>query len=89
MDTKPVEPKDEAGVDQTTCPICRQPNQCAYAAKLPDANECWCMRESFPDRVLNSVPAEYTGRTCICKSCLQAINAETSPQLPGSTPCCP
>ncbi|WP_099476741.1 cysteine-rich CWC family protein [Paenibacillus ihbetae] len=82
METRPAEPEDEALVDQTTCPLCRQPNQCAYAAKLSDANACWCTRESFPERVLKSIPKKYAGKTCICQSCLQAIRANTLLQLP-------
>lgn len=55
------------------CPICQQPNQCVISRGRGSINDCWCMRleEKIPDELLNMVPDDQRGKTCVCENCLQ------------------
>jgi hypothetical protein len=62
-------------VDPSRCAICGEPNECALAGE-PTAGEvrepCWCVREVFPEAVLERVADAERGRRCVCRRCLQA-----------------
>ena len=63
-------------VDQTTeldpsrCPLCGESNQCASVAD-PEATDCWCVGEKFPDELLERVPEVAVRRACICQRCVE------------------
>ncbi|HEY8370953.1 MAG TPA: cysteine-rich CWC family protein [Thermodesulfobacteriota bacterium] len=50
------------------CPLCGEDNACGLAASRGDP--CWCVGERIPREVLDRVPAEHRGRTCICRRCI-------------------
>ena len=56
-------------LDTSTCPLCGEPNQCALAAD-PNATECWCESEDFPEELLAQIPGEAVRKTCVCQKCL-------------------
>ncbi|MGN4127473.1 cysteine-rich CWC family protein [Lysinibacillus sphaericus] len=47
------------------CPICEQENHCELAQ---GNNTCWCMKESFPENILEAVTQQPN--KCICRKCL-------------------
>ncbi|HMQ12505.1 MAG TPA: cysteine-rich CWC family protein [Candidatus Competibacter phosphatis] len=48
------------------CPLCGQPNECGIAA---GQSTCWCFETRIPPEVLEKVPPELRGVTCVCKAC--------------------
>lgn len=58
------------------CPLCCEPNKCALAAD-PDAAECWCDGEEFPDELLAQIPENAIRRTCVCQNCLEKYREST------------
>jgi len=54
--------------DTRSCPLCRQPNECAVAAGL-DPESCWCMTATMSPDALASIPARARGKICICARC--------------------
>jgi hypothetical protein len=61
--------------DLARCPLCGEPNQCAVAAD-PEATECWCESEIFPQDLLQRVPENAVRRVCICQRCITEHNKE-------------
>ncbi len=53
------------------CPICKKENKCASVLGL-DVNNCWCMTTSIPKGLLETIPDEKRGLSCVCKSCVDA-----------------
>ncbi|MFJ8460720.1 MULTISPECIES: cysteine-rich CWC family protein [Lysinibacillus] len=53
------------------CPLCGQENHCGVAK---GQNNCWCMTESFPERIFDAVPQEHN--KCICQKCLDTYKEE-------------
>jgi len=59
-------------IDTNACPLCGKPNHCVMGSGCHDpATPCWCASESFPQSLLNNIPAPAKNRACICNSCLQ------------------
>ena len=54
--------------DETRCPLCGQPNQCAVAAGRA-AETCWCMTATISPEAIAAIPAEAQGRVCLCARC--------------------
>jgi hypothetical protein len=70
--------ESQAGdINTARCPLCGEPNQCAMAAD-PEAAECWCESEKFPQDLIARVPTNAVGRACICRSCVAAHHKENS-----------
>ena len=46
-------------------------NHCGVAK---GQNDCWCMTESFPERIFDAVPQEHN--KCICQKCLDTYKEE-------------
>ncbi|PZM64783.1 cysteine-rich CWC family protein [Paenibacillus dendritiformis] len=59
-------------IDPQRCPLCGQPNHCAYAAGRPHT-ECWCMKRSVPQELLEQIPAEQRRKACVCEECVKAF----------------
>jgi hypothetical protein len=53
------------------CPLCGEENACALAAG--GSRPCWCAAETFPDALLERVPAGEGQGSCICRRCLEAF----------------
>ncbi|MDQ0233269.1 cysteine-rich CWC family protein [Metabacillus malikii] len=49
------------------CPLCHNENQCMVGGD----KDCWCTTETFPERLLLSVPLISRRKQCICKKCLE------------------
>lgn len=56
------------------CPICGQPNECGIIAFKEQGTECWCFNEKFPMGLLEQVPEESRGKSCICRQCTITYN---------------
>jgi hypothetical protein len=50
---------------EKTCPICGKDNNCQH-----DEN-CWCQTVEIPKYILELVPEDKKGKSCICKSCIE------------------
>lgn len=48
------------------CPLCGQDNNCQHGQ-----GDCWCSTVEFPKDILELIPDDKKGKTCICKSCLE------------------
>jgi hypothetical protein len=57
------------------CPLCGEPNHCGIKAVKEDQTNCWCFFEKFPQELLQQLPDGQRGKSCICKSCLDAFQA--------------
>ncbi|WP_363317854.1 cysteine-rich CWC family protein [uncultured Amphritea sp.] len=58
-------------IDPGLCPLCRQSNECGNIASCGSDASCWCSSPgiTFPDSLLDKVPAAAKGKACICRSC--------------------
>ncbi|MDR6999792.1 cysteine-rich CWC family protein [Neobacillus niacini] len=56
------------------CPICGEENQCMTGAG--EHGNCWCDSKTFPNEILELVPAESIRKHCICKKCLDQYKEE-------------
>jgi hypothetical protein len=79
-----------AWLDPSRCALCGEPNECALAAEEGASaagardERCWCVREVFPESLLERVAEADRGRRCICRRCLTAASgdAEGGPDRP-------
>lgn len=55
-------------LDIRTCPLCGGDNGCRHN------KECWCHSVTIPKELLDRVPDDKKGRTCVCKSCVDKFN---------------
>lgn len=55
------------------CPICQQANICAVDAGK-DPLTCWCMLTKIPKGLLEQIPKEQRGQSCVCQSCITHYN---------------
>ncbi|WP_188990421.1 cysteine-rich CWC family protein [Paenibacillus nasutitermitis] len=56
--------------DVKRCPLCGQDNECGNPAGEPEGT-CWCYGAYFPGDLLDRVTEELSGKSCICKKCLE------------------
>ena len=59
-------------IDPTLCPICKDPNACAIErARIAGnhAERCWCFDAVISEDVLDQVPDEAKGVSCVCVKC--------------------
>ncbi len=54
------------------CPLCGQPNQCLMAQGSPSADRCWCSDAHIARDVLERIPEDLRGRSCVCRKCAEA-----------------
>jgi hypothetical protein len=69
-------PKSENSPEPTRCPLCGQANQCAMEVERATGVEqpaCWCTQVSFTRELLEQLPAESLGQSCICPLCAQKV----------------
>jgi hypothetical protein len=52
------------------CPLCQQNNCCDVASP----QGCWCTREKVPNALIQQVPDEKKGKSCICQACIKKFN---------------
>ncbi|WP_036566554.1 cysteine-rich CWC family protein [Oceanospirillum beijerinckii] len=65
------------------CPICQQNNDCLNLACGDTDKACWCNHPdiTFPQDLLDQVPAELKRKACICRNCVEAYQQQVSYQL--------
>ena len=56
-------------IDDSQCPLCQQPNQCALSAGK-SAQNCWCQQQTVPASLLAKIPTHWQGKSCICQHCI-------------------
>lgn len=59
--------------DGSLCPICHQENHCAMVAGKDPAT-CWCHHTAVPQQLLEQIPPENRGISCVCKDCVDRFN---------------
>ncbi|MBA6295746.1 cysteine-rich CWC family protein [Colwellia sp. MB02u-9] len=59
-----------SAIDTNQCPLCQQNNLCAVNGNEP----CWCVSRDVKRDLLTQVPAALSGKSCICKSCIDKFN---------------
>lgn len=57
-------------VETRVCPICGGDNNCMHN------KDCWCMEKKVPEELIEKIPLEKRGKSCICESCIDAFNQE-------------
>ncbi|MCK8060143.1 MULTISPECIES: cysteine-rich CWC family protein [unclassified Fusibacter] len=57
------------------CPICGKENGCAFMTG-EDPKSCWCMTIKVPKGLLEQIPPEKRGESCVCRSCVTAYKKE-------------
>src|SRR5262245_33047312 len=60
----PLEEYEEA--DASRCPLCGDPNACAL---IQCAAYCWCFDVDIRPEVMEQVPLEAAGKSCLCRAC--------------------
>ncbi|HLS53016.1 MAG TPA: cysteine-rich CWC family protein [Tissierellaceae bacterium] len=55
-------------MEKTICPLCGGDNNCE------NRNACWCYKVVVPKELLELVPDDKRGKSCICKSCIDKYN---------------
>lgn len=58
---------------ERSCPLCGQDNNCQHGQ-----GKCWCEAAKFPKHILDMIPDDKKGKTCICKSCLEKYQKSPS-----------
>lgn len=56
-------------VNKGICPLCGKPNNCSYAAGNIHEG-CWCEKVTVPKELLDKVPEDLKGKSCICIECI-------------------
>ena len=59
-------------IDPSLCPVCKEPNACAIErarATGNNAERCWCFDAVISEEVLDQVPDEAKGVSCVCAKC--------------------
>ncbi len=51
------------------CPVCGKSNGCAIEIGI-DPQLCWCMSIKVPKSLLETIPSEQRGKSCVCKACV-------------------
>ena len=70
MAAKPVD--RDPSLDASLRVRCGEPNDCALARGEGDAAEpCWCVSETFPRQLVESVSLESGRERCLCRDCLR------------------
>ncbi len=57
-------------IEKGICPLCGGKNGCAVAGG-EDPYSCWCMTTDVPEALLEMVPEEVKGKSCVCKKCVE------------------
>lgn len=55
-------------MEKGRCPICGKMNGCHMVAGK-DHESCWCMKVKFDKEILQYIPEEYRGASCVCMGC--------------------
>jgi len=58
-------------MSENICPICHNSNQCMAKSEKP----CWCNNTKVPQGLLDLVPENQKGKSCICLSCIEKFNS--------------
>ncbi|MDN2661788.1 cysteine-rich CWC family protein [Psychromonas sp. 14N.309.X.WAT.B.A12] len=53
-------------MNELTCPLCLQENNCDVTAK----QGCWCNKVQIPEALLDLVDAQAKNKHCICNVCI-------------------
>ncbi|WMT39320.1 cysteine-rich CWC family protein [Paenibacillus sp. D2_2] len=61
-------------IDPLRCPLCGQPNHCAYAAGQSHTT-CWCNNLSVPKPLLEQIPDQFRRKACVCENCVRTYIA--------------
>jgi hypothetical protein len=56
--------------DTSYCPLCQQNNRC----DVDSPQGCWCTLEKVPSALIQQVPDEKKGKSCICQACIKKFN---------------
>ena len=65
--------------DPSLCPLCGRPNACQLCSTAASKGPCWCFEVEMPAELLARVPEALRNRACVCKECVTAFHAKTSP----------
>lgn len=49
------------------CYFCGQPNGC----ELGEKTTCWCEQVHIPNTLLEKIPENERGKSCICRKCVE------------------
>ena len=80
-DTERHAPKPETAMKTLTpsqCPLCHEPNACAMeVAKATDqpVQRCWCVDAVFTPDLMERIPNNAKGMSCVCLQCVQLYAA--------------
>lgn len=55
-------------MEKGRCPVCGKINGCHMVAGK-DHESCWCMKVKFDPKILQYIPKEYEGISCVCLGC--------------------
>ncbi|NOI64700.1 cysteine-rich CWC family protein [Vibrio sp. 99-8-1] len=71
MNKKPI------SIEPHVCPLCGGDNACENLSQGGDSAACWCADATieFPQQILQTLPKEAQGKTCICKNCIRSFIA--------------
>jgi len=62
---------------QTACPLCGGDASCAILeAKGAPVTDCWCFHVRIPEALLERIPPQQRGKSCLCSSCLTRFYAD-------------
>lgn len=53
-------------MNQKKCPLCNQSNHCGVL----NESSCWCTKVKVTKEMLDEVPKELLGKSCLCINCI-------------------
>lgn len=57
----------EIAINKSNCPICQKANQC----QVEKGKDCWCAQEKIPNELIETLPKDKQGKSCLCLTCVQ------------------
>jgi len=58
--------------DDSICPLCQKLNRC----DVNSSAGCWCMNTRVPQALLNRIPTQLQGVSCVCNKCIERYHQQ-------------
>lgn len=52
------------------CPLCGEANLCQASA-----DRCWCNDVNIPLQLIELIPQDQIGKSCLCRHCIEKFNS--------------
>jgi len=72
-----MNPLEPIHTPPSSCPLCGGDASCAVVAvNGAPVTDCWCFRVQIPRALLERIPPQQRGKSCLCSACLTRFDAD-------------